>query len=105
VGFLIALTAALLACPGAYAADAAAGKKKAAICKVCHGLDGIAKMPDSPNLAGQKEDYLKKSLAAFQSGERKNEKMAVVVKPLTEEDIANLAAWYSSIKISVEVPK
>ena len=73
-------------------------------CQVCHGKDGLAKLPDAPNIAGQKEAYLVKALQAFKSGERKNEQMTIVVKSLSDADIANVAAYFSSIKITVEVP-
>ena len=87
------------------AGDAAAGKTKAAaMCRVCHGLDGIAKLPDAPNLAGQKEIYLVRSLTAYKTGERQNPQMSVVAPTLSEEDIANLAAYYASIKITVQEP-
>ena len=86
------------------AGDAALGKKVMAKCQVCHGKDGLAKLPDAPNIAGQKEAYLVKTLKAFKAGERKNEQMTIVLKGLSDEDIANIAAYYSSIKITVQVP-
>lgn len=86
------------------AGDAAAGKKVAVKCQVCHGKDGIAKLPDAPHIAGQKESYLVRALKSFKAGERKNEQMTVVVKTLSDEDIANVAAYYASIKITVQVP-
>jgi cytochrome c553 len=89
----------------ASAGDAAAGQKKVVKCVVCHGKDGISKNPAAPNLSGQVESYLVNSLMAFRAGERKNDMMSVVVKGLTDEDIANLAAYYSSIKITVEKPQ
>ena len=104
---LVFLLAAMPACVlDAHAAgDAAAGKTKAAaMCRVCHGLDGIAKLPDAPNLAGQKEIYLVRSLTAYKTGERQNPQMSVVAPTLSEEDIANLAAYYASIKITVHEP-
>ncbi len=87
------------------AGDRVAGKKVMLKCQVCHGKDGIAKFPDAPNIAGQKETYLVRTLTAFKAGERKNEQMTVVVKGLSDEDIANVAAYYGSIKITVEVPQ
>lgn len=98
--------AAIGACsiPAQAAGDAAAGKKKAAMCAVCHGLDGIAKLPGAPNLAGQNEIYLVRSLTAYKTGERKNEQMSIVAPSLSDEDIANLAAYYASIKITVQKP-
>lgn len=86
------------------AGDPAAGRKVMTQCQVCHGKDGLAKLPDAPNIAGQKEAYLVKALQAFKSGERKNEQMTIVVKSLSDADIANVAAYFSSIKITVEVP-
>ena len=81
--------------------DAKAGRQKAEVCAVCHGLDGLAKIPEAPNLAGQSEGYLIEQITAFKSGERKNEMMSVVVQDLSPTDIENLAAYYSGIEISV----
>src|ERR1700719_4890413 len=73
----------------AEAGDAKAGRAKAeSVCGVCHGVDGLAKIPEAPNLAGQSESYLTEQIAAFQSGERINELMSVVVQDLSETDIA-----------------
>jgi cytochrome c553 len=103
---LIAGLAALLACAtvAEAAGDAVLGKKVMPKCQVCHGKDGLAKLPDAPNIAGQKERYLVKALKAFKAGERKNDQMTIVIKGLSDEDIANVAAYYSSIKITVQVP-
>ncbi|GLS37397.1 cytochrome c biogenesis protein CcsB [Mesorhizobium tianshanense] len=103
---LIVSLAVLLACSSLAEAggDAARGKKIMLKCQVCHGKDGIAKLPEAPNIAGQKETYLVKALMAFKAGERKNEQMTVVTKSLSDEDIANVAAYYSSIKITVQIP-
>ncbi|RLP24657.1 cytochrome c [Mesorhizobium sp. YM1C-6-2] len=87
------------------AADAAAGKTKAAKCSVCHGLDGLAKNPDAPNLAGDSANYIRKQLGAYRSGERKDPQMSIMAKGLSDDDIADLAAWYSSLKVTVEMPK
>jgi cytochrome c553 len=85
--------------------DAKAGRAKAeSVCAVCHGVDGLAKIPEAPNLAGQNENYLTEQLTAFKSGERKNEMMSVVSQDLSDADIANLAAYYSGIEISVKTP-
>lgn len=86
-----------LVASAANAADVAAGRAKAIQCQACHGMDGIAKIPEAPNLAGQNEDYLIKALHDFKTGERKNEMMSVVAQPLTDTDIANLAAFYHSV--------
>ena len=103
------LLALVAVAPGlATAADpaaVAAGKKKAATCAVCHGLDGLSKNPEAPNLAGDNPEYLIKQLKAFQSGGRQNDQMSIMAQSLSEEDMRNLAAWYSSIKVSVELPQ
>ena len=60
-----------------------AGRAKAElVCAVCHGVDGLAKIPEAPNLAGQNENYLIEQITAFKSGEGKNEMMSVVVQDL-----------------------
>jgi cytochrome c553 len=90
----------------ALAADADAGKKKvASTCAVCHGIDGLAKNPEAPNLAGENPTYIVKQLKAFKSGERKSEMMSIIAQGLGEEDMANVAAWYSKIKVTVEMPQ
>ena len=86
------------------AADAAAGKTKAQACSVCHGAIGISTTPDAPNLAGQPEIYLSSQLRAYRSGERRHEVMTLMAKPLTDDDIANLAAWFSSVRIEARAP-
>jgi len=82
----------------AFAGDAAAGKAKAAACGGCHGVQGISAVPTYPNLAGQKAAYTVKQLKAFKSGERKDPTMNAMSKPLSDADIANLAAYYASLK-------
>ena len=80
------------------AADVAAGKAKAAMCAACHGANGISAIPMYPNLAGQKEQYLLKQLKDFKSGTRKDPVMAPMAMPLSDADMANLSAYYASLK-------
>jgi cytochrome c553 len=101
---LAATAAAAVPCGPIAAADAQAGRQKAIACQTCHGMDGMSKIPEAPNLAGQVEIYLEKSLKDYRAGERKNEMMTLVAKELSDEDIANLAAYYASIQIEV-VPR
>jgi cytochrome c553 len=101
---LVALAAGLALALPAEAADARAGRAKAVTCQGCHGLDGLSKHPEAPNLAGQIENYLAKSLGEYRSGERKNEMMSIAAKDLSDEDIANLAAFYAAIQIEVVPP-
>ncbi len=99
----IAVSAATMAT--ARAADPAAGRSKAKVCQTCHGIDGVGKMPTVPNIAGESEIYLMKQLKAFRSGERQDPQMSIIAKPLTDDEIANLAAWYASIEFSVTIPE
>lgn len=88
----------------ASAADAAAGRRKATACAVCHGPLGVSVTPDAPNLAGQPAMYISGQLKAYRSGKREHEVMTLMAKPLSDADIDNLAAWFGSLKISVESP-
>lgn len=80
------------------AGDAAAGKAKSASCAGCHGATGISAVPTYPNLAGQKEAYLVKQMKAFKDGTRKDPTMNAMAKPLSDADIANIAAHYAGLK-------
>jgi len=101
---LVAVAAAVTFCSPTMA-DAALGKAKVqAVCAVCHGVDGIGKNPDVPNLAGESQQYIQKQLKAFRSGGRQHEQMSIIAKDLTDRDIANLADWFASLKIIVKLP-
>jgi len=89
-------------CGGAAAQDVAAGRRKAVACQACHGLDGIAKLPDAPHLAGQPEAYLARELNAYRTGARRNEVMSVAAKALSDQEVRDLAAYYSAIQIEVK---
>jgi cytochrome c553 len=90
-------TAAMFTAP-AFAGDVEAGKAKSAMCAACHGAAGISAIPMYPNLAGQKEAYTTKQLKDFRAGNRKDPVMAPMAMGLSDEDIANLAAYYASLK-------
>lgn len=97
--------AALLACSAAAnAQDLAAGRAKAQACAVCHGALGISTTPDAPNLAGQPALYVAAQLRAYRSGARRHEVMAVMAKPLSDDDINSLAAWFAAIKVEATPP-
>lgn len=81
----------------ALAGDAGAGKLKSAACAGCHGPAGMSSNPMWPNLAGQKEGYLVKQLKAFRDGVRTDPMMSPMAKPLSDADIDNLAAYFSSL--------
>ncbi len=83
------------------AGDAAAGEGKAAVCAACHGKDGIALVPIYPNLKGQNAAYLEGALKAYRDGVRMGGNAAIMTpmaKNLSDADIADLAAYYSSLK-------
>ncbi|GAA3542619.1 cytochrome c [Zobellella aerophila] len=88
---------ALLSAPAFAAGDAAAGKSKAAVCAACHGAEGISAMDIYPNLAGQKEAYLVKQMKAFRDGDRNDPIMAPMAKPLSDQDIEDLAAHFAGL--------
>ncbi len=94
----LALAASVVMAAPAFAADADAGKAKSAMCAACHGAAGISAIPMYPNLAGQKEAYLAKQLKDFKSGTRKDPVMGSMAMPLSDADIANLSAYYASLK-------
>jgi cytochrome c553 len=73
-----------------------AAPKAAQTCVACHGTDGIGILPEYPNLTGQHEDYIEVALRAYRSGQRKNAVMAGMASALTDADIRELAAYYSS---------
>jgi cytochrome c553 len=80
------------------AGDAEAGKTKAAACAACHGPDGNAGIdPQYPRLAGQYRDYLAKALHEYKAGDRKNPIMAGFAGTLSDADIEDLAAYFSSL--------
>jgi len=95
--FAVAALAGLALSSNLLAGDAAAGKAKSAVCGACHGMDGIGTQPIYPNLKGQKEQYIVKQLKAFKDGSRKDPVMAPMAMPLTDDDMANLAAYFSSL--------
>lgn len=97
------IAAAFVLCAGnAGAQDVAAGRKVAAqTCQACHGMDGIAKLPEAANLAGQDDAYLLRQLQAFKSGDRKNESMQVVAEAMDDKQMADVAAYYKAIQIEV----
>lgn len=99
------IAACVLAATPALSADPAEGRKKAGQCQVCHGIDGIARIPIAPHLAGESKIYLETQLKAFRSGKRSHEMMSVVAQGLTDEDISDLSAWYASIRITATLPE
>lgn len=73
-----------------------AGRAKSITCAACHGADGNSINPEWPSLAGQHADYTAKQIAAYKNGDRNNVLMAGMVLTLTDEDMANLGAFYEA---------
>jgi cytochrome c553 len=104
---LIAAECAIIACTvrdGFAAGNVTAGRQKALMCQTCHGLDGKAKIPEAPSLAGQSATYLVKALNDYRSGARKNDMMSLVAPALKDKDVEDLAAYYSAIEVTVMPP-
>jgi cytochrome c553 len=98
----LVLTVVIVASLGAVAAaeaagDVAAGKTKAALCAGCHGANGQG-VPPNPALKGKTEDALVEALKDYKSGKRNNAVMKAFAVQLNDQDIANLAAYYASLK-------
>lgn len=96
---LVTVLTALLAMVGTAQAggDADAGKQKAATCGGCHGADGKGVAPNPP-LAGLKASYIVEQLKAYKSGARANPMMKQFASGLSDQDMADLAAYYASLK-------
>ena len=77
------------------AGSAEKGQAKAAVCVACHGVNGNSVNPEWPNLAGQHEVYIRKQLAAFKNDSRQNPVMAPMAKPLSDEDMADIGAYFA----------
>lgn len=93
------------AAPALAAGDPVVGKEKAGMCRICHGIDGVARNPEAPNIGGEHYVYIQNQLRNFRSGKRTHEVMSVIASGLSDEDIDDLSAWYSSIKFSVTLPE
>jgi cytochrome c553 len=76
--------------------DPQAGKEKSAVCAGCHGADGNAVIGANPRLAGQYETYLYQALKQYKNGQRNDILMANMVANLSDQDMRDLAAWFSS---------
>ena len=104
-GSLIFSCLSIITVTSAHGASVAEGKIIAQkVCQTCHGMDGIATIPVAANLSGQQEIYLLNQLKKFRSGKREDPQMSIIIKMLNDTDIENVAAYYSAIKISIEMP-
>lgn len=100
----LAFSALLIANP-VFSADADKGKEKAQACVACHGIDGAGQAAGNfPRLDILTEGYITKQLHDFKDGHRESASMTPFVSPLSDEDMENLAAHYSSQEVDVEKP-
>src|ERR1700741_5689054 len=102
---LLGLSAVLFVSPFVHAADVEAGKAKVAtVCAACHGANGVSVSDTIPNLAAQRAGYIEAQLKAFKEGTRRpagptspTATMAAIAAQLGADDIANVAAYFSSL--------
>jgi cytochrome c553 len=93
---LLAVLLVLAAATATDAADAEAGRRKSAPCAACHGADGNATIPGTPSLAGQPTFFTHWQLIKFRDGRRKDAQMSPFAERLSDEDMADLAAFYAA---------
>lgn len=74
-------------------------------CVSCHGADGIALLPEAPNLAGEVNIYIDTQLKAFRTGKRKHDIMSSIAAEMTDEDIRAVADWYAAVKLEIDGPE
>lgn len=86
----------IVAQPLLAAGDPAAGQQKAAVCAACHGIDGNSVVTMWPKIAGQHEDYLARQITLIRDGGRPVPEMMGIVANLSDQDIADLAAYYAA---------
>jgi cytochrome c553 len=95
-----AMLSLILTTPVMAAGDAAAGQAKAGLCAACHGVDGNSSVPMWPKLAGQHAGYTERQLRLIKSGARPVPEMMGISAGLSEQDMADLAAYYAGQTIS-----
>ena len=93
-GFLALMASLMMVASSVHAGDASAGKVKSEGCAQCHGDSG----KDDPAIAGMEEAKFIQAMKDYQSGERKNKKMTKATTGLSEADLADLAAYYATLK-------
>jgi len=90
-----AILSLLVTLPVLAGGDAEAGQGKSAVCAACHGVDGNSVIPNWPKIAGQHAPYLERQLKLIKSGARLVPEMAGIVAGLSDQDVADLAAYFS----------
>lgn len=89
--------------------NAVAGAKKNALCTGCHGITGyhtgFPEVHKVPKIAGQSAGYIAAALQAYKAGDRKHPSMRTTAKSLTDQDIADLAAYYAGLATPSSLPE
>ena len=95
IALILSLTALIMANTALAGGNPVAGQQKSQVCQACHGQTGDGTDPSYPKLAGQHASYLEKALQDYRSGDRNNPIMASFAQGLSDQDIADLAAFYA----------
>ena len=74
-------------------------------CVSCHGADGIALLPEAPNLAGEVNIYIDTQLKAFRTGKRRHDIMSSIAAEMTDEEIRAVADWYAAVQLEITGPE
>ncbi len=94
---LIGFVASLALSAPVLADSMAAAEKAKSLCAGCHGPEGISINPLWPNIAGQQDQYMVKTMNDYKSGKRDDPNMAAIAQTLSDEEILELAAYYSAL--------
>lgn len=86
----------LITLPALAGGDATAGQGKSAVCAACHGVDGNSAVPNWPKIAGQHAPYLERQFSLIKSGARSVPEMAGIVPGVSDQDAADIAAYFAS---------
>lgn len=100
----VLLLGGLLPAGAASPQDAEAGRAVAGMCRTCHGIDGYASIPIAPHIGGEPASYIEAQLRAFRDGSREHEMMSVVAAGLSDQQIADVAAWYAAQRATATLP-
>ena len=108
--FVVALAAALVAggaVAQAPAGDPAKGREKVQMCQGCHGIEGwrtaFPEVYNVPKIAGQNPGYLVAALKEYKTGDRPHPSMRAIAAGLSDDDMANLAAYYAQHALTTKV--
>ncbi|ORU90904.1 MAG: cytochrome C, partial [Cycloclasticus sp. symbiont of Poecilosclerida sp. M] len=96
IKLVFAISACLVSVTAVAGGNIDAGKEKTTTCVACHGADGVSASPMFPSIAGQHADYIVHALKGYKTGKRNNPVMQGMASALSEQDMADIAAYYAS---------